>query len=137
MGFKAGVFAILLFISHVTATAASAGKSDRTCASLVKDLKAMQTAQKQLMASFIRKNDMMAQVLEQNASRLETQMAKQRSLKRSDLKALRVSAQTFRGHDEKEQALVARFEKASSQLLVQVQECLTNDPRSFKKLGQR
>jgi hypothetical protein len=97
----------------------------------------MQAAQKQLMGSFIRKNDTMAQVLEQNANRLEAQMNRQRSMKRSDLKALRVSAQTFRGHDEKERALVARFEKASAQLLGQVQECLTNGPRSFKKLGQR
>jgi len=128
MGIKTGFVVFLFSISSLASI---------KCESLVKDLRAMQAAQKQLMSSFIRKNDTMAQVLEQNAKRLETQMAQRRSMKRSDLRALRVAAQTFRGHDEKEQALVARFEKASTQLLDQVQQCLAKDERSFKKLGQR
>jgi len=135
MGINSGV--LIFFLSLSSLSFAATNLSADNCASLVKDLKAMQAAQKQLMGSFIRKNDTMAQVLEQNANRLETEMNKQRSLKRSDLKALRVSAQTFRGHDEKERALVARYEKASAQLLGQVQECLVNGPRSYKKLGQR
>jgi hypothetical protein len=128
MGIKTGVVVFLFSLSSMASI---------KCESLTKDLRAMQAAQKQLMASFIRKNDTMAQVLEQNAKRLEAQMAQRRSMKRSDLRALRVAAQTFRGHDEKEKALVARFEKASTQLLDQVQQCLAKDERSFKKLGQR
>lgn len=129
MGFKTG---ILVFLFSLSGMAAS-----NKCETFAKDLKAMQVAQKQLMATFIRKNDTMAQVLEQNARRLETQLVHRRSLKRSDLNALRIAAQTFRGHDEKEQALVNRFEKASASLLEQVQKCLTKDERTFKKLGQR
>ncbi len=129
MGFKAGVLVFLFSLSSLAAS--------NRCDSLAKDLKAMQAAQKQLMSSFIRKNDTMAQVLEQNADRLETQLIQRRAMKRSDLQALRVSAQTFRGHDAREQALVDRFEKASGELLDQVQKCLSKDERSYKKLGQR
>lgn len=129
LGFKVGVLVFLFSLSSMAAS--------NKCETIAKDLKAMQAAQKQLMATFIRKNDTMAHVLEQNANRLETQLVQRRSLKRSDLSALRVAAQTFRGHDEKEQALVNRFEKASSQLLEQVQKCLAKDERTYKKLGQR
>lgn len=90
----------------------------------------MQAAQKELMDSFIRKNDTMAVVLEENADQLENKMMINRSIKKTDLKSLRISAQTFRSHDEKEQALVARFEKASSQLLGQVSDCLTKEHSS-------
>ena len=131
MGIKTGV--VVFLFSSFTWAATNADQ----CSALVKELKAMQSAQKQLMSSFLRKNETMAQVLEQNAHRLDAEMTRHRSIKRSDLKALRVSAQTFRGHDEKERALVSRFEKASAQLLVQVQDCLVNGSKSFKKIGQR
>ena len=130
MGMKTGV---VFFLFSVSVLAAPSKK----CETLAKDLKAMQAAQSQLMSSFIRKNDTMAEVLEQNADRLDHKMTTQRSLKRSDLEALSVSAKAFRGSDQREQALVNRFEKASAQLLDQVRECLEKDKRTYKKLGQR
>jgi hypothetical protein len=121
MGLKTGIFVLFFSLS---------GMAAERCDSLVKDLQAMHEAQKQLMASFIRKNDTMAVVLEENADQLENKMMINRSIKKTDLKSLRISAQTFRSHDEKEQALVSRFEKASGKLLGQVADCLTKDQRS-------
>lgn len=84
----------------------------------------MQAAQKQLLHSLSQKNEMMATVLDQNADKLEKTLSQRRALKRTDLRSLRISAKAFRGHEKRESALVARFEKASAELLEQVQACL-------------
>jgi hypothetical protein len=132
MGKKMGV--VLLFISLFGRAQA---KASLQCENLNRDLRAMQAAQSQLMSSFAQKNQTMALVLEQNADRLENKMTQIRSLKHSDLDALRVSAQAFRNYEEKEKALVERFEKASAELLSKVESCLERESKTYKKLGQR
>jgi len=117
MGGKLG-FLIAFFFSF-------SAFANTNCAEFADDLKSMQAAQKQLLTSLAQKNEMMAMVLDQNADKLEKNMSQRRALKKSDLKSLRISAKAFRGHDKRESALVARFEKASADLLDQVQICLT------------
>ncbi len=68
---------------------------------------------------------MMAVVLEQNADKFEKSLTSRRALKRSDFSSLRVSARAFRGHEQRESALIERFQKASDQLMEQVQSCLS------------
>ena len=106
------------------------------CGDLIHDLKAMQSAQKQLLQSLGQKNQIIATVLDQNAEKLEKIMSHQRTLKRSDLSSLHISAQAFRCQAKRETALIAKFERASDELLGQVQSCLSS-PDPIEKLGQR
>lgn len=118
MDFKC-LFVSLGFFFNLSAQAGSS-----KCQSLVEDLKAMRSAQSQLLQSLGERNEMFAKVLDQNAEKLENTMTVRRSLKRTDLQGLHVSARTFRQHQTQEKALIRRFEKASSELLDQVQSCL-------------
>lgn len=120
MGFSRVGFIFSLFFS-VTVLASN------QCAELAEDLKAMQTAQKQLLQSLSRKNGTMASVLDQNAQKLEKKMKTQRALKRSDLNPLKASANSFRGHERREAQIIEQFERASDSLLDQVQVCLVQN----------
>lgn len=131
MGFWVAILFSVFSFSSTSAILKKPAATAVTCAELAEDLKAMQSAQKQLLQSLAKKNETIAQVLDQNATQLEKRMAKNRTLKRSDLQSLRVSARAFRGHDKRETALVTRFEKASNELLAQVQICL-NERRTAK-----
>lgn len=128
-----GVMGIGLGFSIVFFFSFSVFASSPKCDELVADLKAMRIAQKQLLLSLSGKNEMFAMVLDQNAKKLEKTMGVRRVIKKSDLQILHVSARTFRNHQERESALVDRFEKASSDLLDQVQVCLEKKD-SFAKL---
>ncbi len=120
MGGILSFFSVLIFSSFVFANSNSS-----QCRDLIHDLQAMQSAQKELMRSFSQKNEMMAVVLEQNADKFEKSLTSRRALKRSDFSSLRVSARAFRGHEQRESALIERFQKASEQLMEQVQSCLS------------
>jgi hypothetical protein len=98
----------------------------KTCAQLSKDLVGMQNAQKSLLATFVRKNEMMAAVLDQNALRMETKIEQRQALKLSDLHSLKNSADAYRNHEAKEKELVNKFEQASSSLIGEIQKCLSN-----------
>lgn len=86
----------------------------------------MQNAQKSLLATFIRKNEMMAAVLDQNAERMEIKIEQRQTLKLSDLNSLKNSADAYRNHESKEKELIKKFEKAAANLIGQVQKCLAN-----------
>lgn len=129
MGGSLGFFTALLF--SVSALAAAP-----KCEELSQDLKAMQEAQKQLLQSLSRKNEMMATVLDQSAEKLEKILTHNRTMKKSDLSGLHISARAFRNHEKRETALIEKFERASGELLDQVQGCLANS-NSIEKLGQR
>lgn len=117
MSAKLGFWA-LIFISNTVL-------ANTNCMELSEDLKAMQAAQKQLIQSLSQKNELMASTLDRTADKLERNSSQRKNIKKSDLKSLRIVAKAFRGHEKRESALVARFERASAELLDQVQVCLT------------
>lgn len=131
MGGSMGFLAVLIF----SMSAFASGTSQR-CEGLSQDLKAMQSAQRQLLQSLGQKNQIIATVLDQSAKQLETIMSRQRTLRKSDLASLHLSAKAFRGHEKRETALIAKFQQASDELIEEVQSCLAN-PGSLEKLGQR
>jgi len=90
-----------------------------SCQKLTADLTSMQNAQKALLASFVKKNKMLAESLEAHSEKVDSKT----SLK------LKRSADVFRQHEIREAQLVERFEKASAQLIGQVQECLDASSR--------
>jgi hypothetical protein len=124
------VFLLSIFISVSSFAAAP------KCEELTQDLKAMQAAQHQLLSTLGQRNDMMATVLDQSAEKLEKIMSRSRTLRKSDLSVLHVSARTFRSHEKRESVLIEKFEKASAELLNQVETCLASS-NSLEKLGQR
>ncbi|MFN7825301.1 MAG: hypothetical protein ACK5P6_08065 [Pseudobdellovibrionaceae bacterium] len=97
----------------------------RTCSDLVLELHAMQAAQSSLLKSFVSKNETMAESFDQVATELKVRKQKKESIKNRDIAALSKSAEAFRGHGEREAKLVQRFEKASQDLVRQVEICLT------------
>ena len=105
------------------------------CAELGQELNSMQKAQTQLLESFVRRDGDFAQTLEQHESKLERTLSKSGHLKRSDILVLRRSAAVFRALEEKEQALVAKFEKASEKLLTEVQTCL--EPKTLASVSEQ
>lgn len=106
-------------------TSAMAAQSQ--CASLAEDLKAMQSAQRELLQSLSDKSGLMASVLDQSAEKLEKIMAKNRGMKRSDLSSLRMSAKAYRNHEQREKVLISKFQRASDGLLDQVRSCLAGE----------
>ncbi|MFN7454468.1 MAG: hypothetical protein ACK5RO_07390 [Pseudobdellovibrionaceae bacterium] len=97
----------------------------RTCSDLVLELHAMQAAQSSLLKSFVSKNETMAESFDQVATELKVRKQKKESIKNRDIAALSKSAEAFRGHGDREAKLVQRFEKASQDLVRQVEICLT------------
>ncbi len=120
---------VLGFLSNSSGNASStvvsqSGNSSNKCENLIQDLKSMQGAQKELLQSFMKKNETMAEVLDQQADRLEKNLVLHQSLKKYDLSPMHVSAEAFRSHRVKEAQIVDRFGKASGELLEQVKACL-------------
>lgn len=101
----------------------------KSCSQLALELESMQGAQRHLLQSFIRKNEMMAQVLEQNAHQIETKINSRQNVKVSDLGTLKGSANAYRGHQSRESNLINKFEAASSKLIDEVQRCLLSSSR--------
>lgn len=128
MQFQIGV----LFVLSLTVPAVAAPK----CEDLIEDLKAMRTAQSQLLKSYSKKNEAFTVVLDQNAKKLEKTLGTRRGIQKTDLKMLQASARAYRNHQAREDALIDRFEKASATLLEQVQYCLS-DKKGLAKLDQR
>ncbi len=101
----------------------------KSCSQLALELENMQGAQKHLLQSFIRKNEMMAQVLDQNAQQIENKILSRQNLKVSDLGTLKGSANSYRGHRTRESSLINKFEIASSKLIDEVQKCLLSSAK--------
>ena len=122
-------FALVVF-STIHSFAASS-----RCAELSQELNSMQRAQAQLLESFARRDGDFAQTLEQHESKLERVLSKSGHVRRSDILVLRRSAAVFRSHEEKEQELVSKFEKATEKLLTEVQTCL--DPKTLASVSEQ
>lgn len=84
----------------------------------------MQQAQHQLLTSHSSKNELLANTLNRHAEYLEQVLANDRQVKKSHIQKLRLSAKAFHLHENRELQLIQRFEKASDQLLGQVQACI-------------
>lgn len=110
-----------------------------TCKDLGADLAAMQAAQKELLNSFVNKNDSMASSLDAFAFEFSKKEEEKMRISTVDIAALRKSAEAFRHHKTREANLVNRFEKASQDVVSKIQACLTQNETSapFEKLGQR
>lgn len=117
------VFFVSAIIMGLLLTADSQA-ADKKCSDVMKELQAMKKAQHQLFASFTQKNGTVAEVLDQHADQLQNKMNRQGKLKKTDLNSLKQSAKAFRGHEEREEKLVQRFEKATQELFEQVESCL-------------
>ena len=128
-GFLSAMTSIILVFS-------SAAQASGKCESLIQDLKSMQGAQQELLTSFMRKNETMAEVLDQQADRLEKNLILHQTFKKSDFRSMHVSAEAFRSHQVKEIAIVDHFGKAVSELLEQVNTCLSSSVK-IEKIGQR
>jgi hypothetical protein len=89
----------------------------------------MNKAQQTLLGSMVRKNESMAETLDQYAYGFEQ---KGQRVQRLDLLSMKHSAQAFRKHGEREMSLVTRFEKSSDELLSKVEFCLSS--KSAKSL---
>jgi hypothetical protein len=119
MKMVAGLILLFSCVLSLEALAARTSKTDLDCPKLVSDLRGMKNAQQAMMHSFVKKNDTIADALDE--------MAKdQRHLNGLTLKR---SARTFRQHEAREAKLVSRFETASTELLNQVEQCLMKETR--------
>lgn len=123
---KLGILTLMGLIYFGAFTLAQANISDvkKTCSDLVNDLKAMQKAQSELLNSFQRKSQSIASTLDIHAENLRKKAQIKGKLKSNEIGILNRSADALRHHQAKEAELVGRFEKASAQLLDQVQTCL-------------
>lgn len=117
-----GGFLLMLGLHVVAGSLANAG--EKTCAELIDDVKAMRQAQSQLFNSYDQKTSSIATTLDLHSENLQKAQKKYGRLKKTDFKGLNRSADALRKNQLKEANLIARFEKASSQLLDQVQSCL-------------
>ena len=116
---KSLLFSVLIFGGISQAFAASS-----RCSELSAELNSMKNAQSQLLQTFVQRDGDFAQTLEQHEAKLEKTMAKAGALKKADLLVMLRSAAAFRSHQDKEQDLVNKFEKATEKLLTEVQTCL-------------
>ena len=115
------VSGLLLFLLSSAAHA-----TNNKCENLAQELKAMQQAQHQLLESRAAKGELLSETMDQHAAQLEKILASSHQIKRGHIQNLRLSAKAFRGHENREAQLIQRFEKASDQLLDQVQACLSS-----------
>ncbi len=120
--FKGG-FQIFVAVGFMF-SAGGLSAADKSCAALATELKSMQQAQHQLLSSIGQKSTSMAETLDWHANHLNKVIDSQTKVKKADLKLIRSAANAFRQHEVRESDLVERFEKASVQLLDQVQSCL-------------
>lgn len=96
------------------------------CSQVIKQLQMMSLAQKSLLDSMLKKNELLASTLDHYASDFESRGQK---IKRGDLASLRNSAKAFRKHEIREQALVEKFETQAEKLIAKANTCLDD---SFK-----
>lgn len=84
----------------------------------------MKMAQHQLLESRSATTELFSNALNQHADNFEQILADSQRIKKSHVQNLRVSAKAFQKHENQESQLIQRFEKASDQLLDQVQACI-------------
>lgn len=95
-----------------------------SCIETMQELNAMNVAQQQLLQSFVNKNETVAMSLDSFAARFAKKQQKAKALTAAEVASLSTSADSFRAHQNREQQLVDRFNKVSSELMAKVQSCL-------------
>lgn len=96
------------------------------CTRVIQQLQMMSFAQKSLLDSMLKKNELLASTLDHYANDFENRGQK---IKRGDLVSLRNSAKAFRKHEIREQALIEKFESQAEKLIAKANICLDE---SFK-----
>ena len=99
--------------------------SEYNCKSIPEDLKAMREAQDYMLESMVRKNTSLAETLDLFAKDFSSKKGR---LKKLDFQKLKGSAEAFRGHAQREQGLVDRFESTTADLVARIQKCLESGP---------
>jgi hypothetical protein len=122
---KIGVYTVIFLLFSLPSFAL------QNCNALSRQLNAMVRAQKSLLQSMVKKNDVLANTLDQYAQDFKSQGG----IKKSDIKSLHQSAKSFRGHSRRELILVKRFESKTNQLIAKISACLK--ARSVESLVQR
>ena len=97
------------------------------CGRIVKQLELMNLAQKDLLNSMVKKNELLADTLDHFADDFESHG---RKINRGDLISLRNSAQAFRRHETREVNLVQKFEFQAEQLIKKTNYCLDESTKS-------
>jgi hypothetical protein len=97
------------------------------CNKLIIQLQMMTSAQKSLLDSMLRKNEMLASTLDLYADDFQNRGQK---IKRGDLASLRNSANAFRKHEIREQSLINKFEAQASKLIAKTNQCLDESRKS-------
>jgi hypothetical protein len=92
-----------------------------SCNQVMKQLEMMNLAQKSILDSMLKKNEVLASTLDHYANDFERRDQK---ILHSDLLSLRNSAKAFRKHEAREQKLVNKFEEQAAQLITKVNVCL-------------
>jgi hypothetical protein len=121
-------FMIPLFVALIADQALAAVNggqgSAKDCAQLIHQLQGMQRAQGLLLSSMAKKNDSLAGTLDHFADDLSSHEQKPTQ---SDIVGLRKSAQAFRGHSDREIALIDKFQKKSKELIDKTTRCLAHN----------
>ncbi len=103
------------------------------CAQLQIQLQEMQKAQGILLESMVKKNDSLANTLDHFAEDLKSHEQKP---SRADVVNLHNSAEAFRGHSERELALIEKFQQKSLELIAQTVRCLPSSTATAQNLHQ-
>ncbi len=108
--------------------------SSPNCTKVQVELQEMQKAQGILLEAMAKKNDSLASTLEHYADDLSVREQKPAQ---SEVMSLRKSAEAFRGHADREMALILNFQRKSRELVEQAVRCLSqNDTNSGLKSAQ-
>ena len=131
LGLKMVTISVFLFLGFGGPLAWSAPNCDKVQV----ELQEMQKAQGILLEAMAKKNDSLASTLEHYADDLSVH--EQRPAQ-SEVMSLRKSAEAFRGHGDREMALILKFQRKSRELVEQAVRCLSqNDTNSsLKKSAQ-
>jgi hypothetical protein len=114
----------MILVLTIAAAIAQGASPDLDCRAVASELKSMEQAQRTLLNNMVQNNDTMASTLEQYADDFKQSSRRRHPVSAKDISGLKQSAESFRQHKSREEKLVARFDQASSALLLKVESCL-------------
>lgn len=94
------------------------------CEDLRSEIENLRRAQAHLMRTLVQKNDTLAETLDIFAQDI---VGQKKSNKKTEVKKLKQTANSFRSHSVREQNLVNRFEALAENLYGRVNDCLPPD----------
>lgn len=135
MGVKMNFWHVFLAVSVVVAVARANAQEPigvapvaltptSKCANLNDEIRAMREAERTMLRQMASNNQSFAMTLDNYADEFSQLSKSSRSLSVAHLTSLRKSAQSYRGHEQRELKLVDRFENASDNLFSRVEACL-------------